>query len=90
MKKGNTLEEILATIIFLSLLFGYLPYFISLNMPQKDIKHDTNRWALVVDREGSRLAIETTNNSIWERIVTYYQEHKDSSSPISIGGRNGD
>jgi len=82
-KRGRRIVEIISIVTIFSLLLGYPIYFFVLNN-SLDIKHETNRWALIVDTEGSKLAIEAVNSSVWERIVLNYQEFKDYDYPMVI------
>ncbi|MHA1308771.1 MAG: hypothetical protein ACTSO7_16685 [Candidatus Heimdallarchaeota archaeon] len=82
-ERSKKIIEIISLVIIFSLLFGYPIYFLVLNN-SLDIKHETNRWALIVDTEGSKLAIEAVNSSVWERIVSNYQEFKDYDYPMVI------
>jgi hypothetical protein len=45
-------------------------------------KHDTNRWAVIRDVEGSMLAIETTDNTVWNQLVQLHQ----NGTEMWIGG----
>ena len=36
-------------------------------------KHDTNRWAAIQDVESSILAIEATDNTVWNQLVQLHQ-----------------
>ena len=45
-------------------------------------KHDTNRWAVIRDVENSRLAIETTDNAVWNQLVQLHQ----NGTEMWIGG----
>jgi hypothetical protein len=36
-------------------------------------KHDTGQWAVIQDIEGSMLAIETTDNTVWNELVQLHQ-----------------
>ena len=46
------------------------------------LKHDTYRWAVIVDREGSRVAVEPVSDEIWEKITQLYQ----NQSTRFVGG----
>jgi hypothetical protein len=45
-------------------------------------RHDTNRWAVIQDLYGSRLAVEPTNDTVWARLVGM---HGDGSR-LWVGG----
>lgn len=87
MKKGFILEGILAILVILLMVIGNMPFYNTLNEQQEDIKHDTSRWAIIVDKEGSRIAIEAANKSIWDEMVANYKEYEDSDfSEMTIFG----
>ncbi len=46
------------------------------------IKHDTDRWAVIEDLYGSRLAVEPTNDTVWAQLVAM---HGDGSE-LWVGG----
>jgi hypothetical protein len=33
------------------------------------LKHDTNRWAAIVDRQGSQIAVEPADDEVWEELT---------------------
>jgi len=37
------------------------------------LKHDTNRWAIIMDREGSQIAVEPVRDDVWEKLVQLHQ-----------------
>ena len=39
------------------------------------LKHETDRWAVIQDVNGDRIAVETTSDTIWEQLVRL-QENK--------------
>jgi FPC/CPF motif-containing protein YcgG len=45
-------------------------------------KHDTDRWAVIQDVDGSMLAIETTNDTVWNQLVQLHQ----NGTEMWIGG----
>ena len=45
-------------------------------------KHDTGHWAVIQDIEGSMLAIETTDNIVWNQLVQLHQ----NGTEMWIGG----
>jgi hypothetical protein len=45
-------------------------------------RHDTNRWAVIRDVEGSILAIETTDSAVWNQLVQLHQ----NGTEMWIGG----
>jgi len=64
-------------LVILLLIFGYPTYFFILNN-SKDIKHETNRWAIANDIEGNLIAIEVSNSSLWEELQFDYELNLDS------------
>ena len=54
--------------IIVCLLFGFPTCFFGFNF-SKDIKHDTAHWAIIEERWGTRLAIEPTNELVWEELL---------------------
>ncbi len=45
-------------------------------------KHDTGQWAVIQDIEGLMLAIETTENRIWDQLVQLHQ----NGTEMWVGG----
>jgi len=41
------------------------------------LKHETDRWAVIKDSHGDRIAIETTSDQIWNQLVELYQNQSD-------------
>jgi hypothetical protein len=37
------------------------------------LKHDTNRWVIIMDREGSQIAVEPVRDEVWEKLVQLHQ-----------------
>lgn len=71
---------ILVVIIFLVagtsvVLWNHLDY-------SSATRHDTNRWAVIRDVEGSLLAIETTDDAVWNQLVQLHQ----NGTEMWIGG----
>lgn len=46
------------------------------------LKHDTSRWAVIVDREGSRVAVEPVDDQVWEVMEQLWQ----NQSTRFVGG----
>lgn len=46
------------------------------------LKHDTYRWAVIVDREGSRMAVEPMSDEVWEKMTQLYR----NQSTRFVGG----
>jgi hypothetical protein len=46
------------------------------------LTHDTDRWAVILDTEGSRMAVEPVSDGVWEKLV---QLHEDQSTRF-VGG----
>jgi hypothetical protein len=62
------------------LLLGFLLLIISgalialpFILPQSpDYKHETDRWAVIEDVQGNRMAVEPIDNNVWEQLVNLY------------------
>jgi len=37
------------------------------------LKHETDRWAVIQDVNGDRIAVETTNDTVWDQLVQLYE-----------------
>jgi len=46
------------------------------------VKHDANRWAVIEDVNGDRLAVETTNEQVWAELIQLNQ----NGTRMWIGG----
>jgi len=66
----------------LILLFIFLVLSFVFTFSPPDIKHETNRWIIVWDDVGKRIAIEPTEESVWEELLLL----KDNISWYSING----
>ena len=45
-------------------------------------QHDTHRWAVIQDVDGSMLAVETTDDAVWNQFVQLHQ----NGTEMWIGG----
>ncbi|MFH1821770.1 MAG: hypothetical protein ABH852_04955 [Methanobacteriota archaeon] len=46
------------------------------------LKHDTDRWAVIEDVNGDRMAVEPTSDSVWSELVHINREGKE----MFVGG----
>jgi hypothetical protein len=46
------------------------------------LKHDTDRWAVIMDKEGNQMAVEPLSDEIWEKLAQLCQ----NKSKRFIGG----
>ena len=77
--------EIITLVAILLLLFCFPTYFfIFNNSPQ--IKHETNRWMLIRDNDGNKIAVEAINSSLWDSLKMFYHEYENEGEPMSILG----
>ncbi|MGC9778313.1 MAG: hypothetical protein HZR80_03635 [Candidatus Heimdallarchaeota archaeon] len=83
MKERGKIIELFSVLVILTLLFGYPTYFFISNNSE-DIKHETNRWAIIKDYDGNQLAVDASNRSIWEEIRKDYETNP--GSPMFIYG----
>ena len=56
----------LVTVIASVLVWNYLDRLYAL-------KHETDRWAVIQDVKGDCIAVEPTNDEVWEQLVRLYQ-----------------
>nr|MDO8132619.1 hypothetical protein [Candidatus Njordarchaeum guaymaensis] len=61
----------IVTVLAASVLGAFL--WISYSDMMFELRHDTDRWAVIEDREGSRMAVEPMNDEIWDKITQLYQ-----------------
>jgi len=85
MRKGQRTLGILSLVVVVLLFFGYPTYFFIINN-SPEIKHETNRWMLIRDNDGNKIAFETINSSLWDSLTMSYQEYENEGEPMSILG----
>jgi len=77
--KRNLLIVISAfTLIFLSSVISITTFY---SIRKSFIKHDTNRWAVIEDVEGSIIAVESNDDEVWAQLVSL----KTSEERMFIG-----
>ena len=74
-QKFRILVVIIILVVMSVVIWNHLDY-------SSATKHDTNRWAVIRDVEGSMLAIETVDNAVWDKFVQLHQ----NGSEMWIGG----
>ena len=74
-QKLRILVVIIILVVMSVVIWNHLDY-------SSATKHDTNRWAVIRDVEGSMLAIETVDNAVWDKFVQLHQ----NGSEMWIGG----
>lgn len=47
------------------------------------LKHETDRWAVIKDVKGDRIAVETVSNEVWSQLV---QLEENGSERFFVGG----
>ncbi len=83
MKKRRKIIELFSLFVILILLFGF-PTYVLITNNSEDIKHETNRWAIIEDYDGNQLAIDAFNSSIWNELRKDWKElRKDSGTNLS-------
>lgn len=60
-------------IVFLVVLAVGVSFWIGYSDRMFTLKHDTNRWAVIVDREGSQIAVEPASDEVWEKLTELCQ-----------------
>lgn len=78
MKKRYIAVAISIVVIAMVGAWVWASYVDSLNA----VKHDTNRWAVIEDVNGDRMAVEPTSDQIWSELV---QLNQNGSSRM-VGG----
>jgi len=46
------------------------------------VKHETNRWAVIEDVNGDKMAVEPTSNQVWSELVNLHQ----NETRMFVGG----
>ena len=87
MKQGaNVLDKkvvlnIIATLVILFIGFLILTYWINSDYSNKT-KHETDRWAVIVDSKGDVIAVETSDLKVWDTLTNL----QVNQSEMWIGG----
>jgi FPC/CPF motif-containing protein YcgG len=63
------------TVVAIGLVWNHTEYL-------STTKHDTNRWAVIQDVDGSMIAIETTDEALWNQLV----QLQKNGTEMWIGG----
>ena len=84
MNERRKIIELFSLFIILILLFGYPTYFFIFNSSE-DIKHETNRWAIIEDYDGNQLAVDAPNRSIWEELRKDWKELRKDYDMLIFG-----
>ena len=66
------LYVIVIVLSFAALIVGAFFWMSYCNMKSALI-HDGNRWAVITDREGSLMAVESVSDEVWEQLVELCQ-----------------
>jgi len=80
----KTKKRYVAVAVFVTMMFvilgvaAWVNYVDSLN----EVKHETNRWAVVEDVNGDRIAVEPTDDHIWSELVQLNQ----NGTRMFVGG----
>jgi len=64
---------VVGAVVFLVVLAVGVSFWIGYSDMMFTLKHDTNRWAAIVDREGSQMAVEPASDEVWERLTELCQ-----------------
>ena len=79
MKKRYVAVAVFVTMVFVILgVAVWANYVDSLNA----VKHDTNRWAVIEDSNGDRMAVEPIDDHIWSELVQLNQ----NGTRMFVGG----
>ena len=73
--------NIIATLVILFIGFLILTYWINSDYSNKT-KHETDRWAVIVDSKGDVIALETSDSKVWDTLTNL----QVNQSEMWIGG----
>lgn len=75
MKKSYVIVVVLVLVIVIAgvLVWNYLNYLDYL----KEIVHETDRWAVIQDEKGDRIAVEPTSDTVWEQLVQLHENKSE-------------
>jgi len=63
---------IIITAIFIIISFSLISFGLIYSLRMKALKHETNRWAVIKDVNDDKIAVETTNDAIWNQLVNLH------------------
>lgn len=64
------MKKLLAAVVLLTVVAVGLGAVVWLSYVQSTaLKHEPNRWAVIEDVNGNRMAVETTNDNVWTQLV---------------------
>ncbi|MCW4034785.1 MAG: hypothetical protein NWF03_05415 [Candidatus Bathyarchaeota archaeon] len=69
------------TLVFVLIIFSALTYWSNSDYSSKT-KHETSRWAAIVDSKNDVISVETSDNNVWETIKSLHQNQTE----MWIGG----
>ena len=69
------------TLVFVLIIFSALTYWSNSDYSGKT-KHETNRWAVIVDSKNDVISVETSDNNVWETMKSLHQNQTE----MWIGG----
>lgn len=75
------LHLLTVTALVVAVVFG-VPAAVWYTDALNAVKHETNRWAVIEDIKGDRMAVEPTDSQVWSELV----ELNDNGSRRWIGG----
>lgn len=77
------MKKLLAAVVLLTVVAVGLGAVVWLSYVQSTaLKHETNRWAVIEDVNGNRMAVETTNDNVWTQLV----QLNENGTRMWIGG----
>ena len=74
--------HVIATTVLLAVSVLVILLWLSWADTMSALRHDTERWAVVVDHAGSRMAIEPSSDEVWAQMI---QVHQNQSTRF-VGG----
>jgi len=78
MKRWHIAVAVLIVVIVVLGVAVWANYVDSLNA----VKHETNRWAVIEDVNGDRIAVEPVSNQIWSELI----QLKENETRMFVGG----
>ncbi len=58
--------------VFIIVSISSVSFGLVYSLRMRPLKHETNRWAVIKDVNGDKIAVETTSNAIWNQLVNLY------------------
>ena len=77
----RTVLVTIVTVVIVLVIFSALTYWNNSDYSSKT-RHETSRWAVIVDSKNDVLALENTDNNFWETIKSLHQNQTE----MWIGG----